>query len=521
MNTLCDPFLDVRTRDGDECRIRAVDVWRPDIYDLISPRPDFRAALFQYLIGVLQLSFAPAKLSDWKKYWDAPPTEAQLKAAFEPYLHAFELDTDKPAFMQDVDLLSDSEASPIAALLIESPGENTTKKNLDHFVHRGAVNGMCPTCAATALFTLQINAPSGGAGHRVSVRGGGPLTTLLMPRNPAATLWQKLWLNVIPKDWLGYPELADLSSVLPWMGPTRTSDPKGVGDTTPENVHPLQAYWSTPRRIRLDFANVQTGHCDLCGQHSETLLTQYRTRNYGTNYNGHWVHPLTPYSFDPKTLPLSIKGQKGGIGYRHWLGLAIGSDDAKPKAARVVEHMNSKQGKLPVKLWCFGYDMDNMKARCWYDSTLPFHNIESEWQLRHFAKAARLAIDVASESASLLGKYVKAARFNRPGDVASDAAVPLSFWQQSEPHFYALLEQLSQVDFDNEAMLAEPYQRWLRDTRKHALGLFDQWVQTAPIEDTNMRRVIQARADLVKWLHASKAMKPLRDIVNTHLKEAV
>nr|WP_231886596.1 type I-E CRISPR-associated protein Cse1/CasA [Methylomonas methanica] len=61
-------------------------------------------------------------------------------------------------------------------------------------------NQLCPSCAATALFTLQTNAPSGGVGHRVGLRGGGPLTTLVLPKASQTTLWQKLWLNVFNQE---------------------------------------------------------------------------------------------------------------------------------------------------------------------------------------------------------------------------------------------------------------------------------------------------------------------------------
>ncbi len=37
-------------------------------------------------------------------------------------------------------------------------------------------------------------------GHLVSLRGGGPLTTLVYPAEENSTLWQKLWLNVINRN---------------------------------------------------------------------------------------------------------------------------------------------------------------------------------------------------------------------------------------------------------------------------------------------------------------------------------
>lgn len=49
-----------------------------------------------------------------------------------------------------------------------------------------------------------------------------------------------------------------------------------------------------PRRIRPDFATLQSGCCDICGAESDELLGFMTVKNYGVNYDG-WRHPLTPY----------------------------------------------------------------------------------------------------------------------------------------------------------------------------------------------------------------------------------
>lgn len=519
MNLLRDAFFTVRLADGSEQQASVVDVVAPDVIDIVAPRPDFRGALYQFLIGVLQLAYAPSSMSDWKRQHKAPPDAATLQAALAKYESAFELQADGPAFMQDLQL-PDTDFTPIAALLIESPGKKTITENLDHFVHRGQVNAICPGCAATALFTLQINAPAGGAGYRVSLRGGGPLTTLLLPAAPEAPLWQKLWLNVMPLAALDAGPVGALAAVLPWMGPTRTSDPKAGGvSTAPSDVHPLQAYWSMPRRIRLDFTNTHAGTCDLCGTHSPTLLTQYRTRNYGTDYSDQWLHPLTPYTLDPKQPPLSLKGRVAGGGYRYWAGLALGNEDGKPEAARVVRHANSTLSAMPMRLWCFGLDMDNAKSRCWYDAALPLHSVLPEHQ-RSLGAAVRALLGVADDAASLVNKQVKAAQFDRPKDVKSNPAVRQTFWQRTEPRFYAALEALARQDPGDPAVLATVYRQWLYAVERSALDVFDIWVQSVPIEHSNIRRVVEAQADLVKWLRAGKAVKPLWAVVKDNPKEA-
>lgn len=520
MNLLLDSWLTARLQDGSRRVISLQEIVLPEVVDIEAPRLDFRGALYQLLIGLLQTAFSPEKRPDWEKYWQTPPGMAELQGALQPWVGAFELDADGVAFMQDFDL-PQAETKAISALLIEAPGDKTVRDNLDHFIKRDSVQGMCPACAATALFALQINAPSGGVGHRVSLRGGGPLTTLLLPADPAAPLWQKLWLNVLPLDkFTGLqPGSGSRSAILPWLAPTRVSDAKG-SDTTPEVAHPLQAYWSMPRRIRLDFADVTAGTCDVCGANSERLVSQYRAKNYGTNYTGSWIHPLTPYNRDPKNEkpPLSIKGQKGGIGYRHWASLALPTEEESgAQVADVVRVFHNQREKLfkrqhPPLLWCFGFDMDNMKARCWYDTLLPIYSLEPSRQ-KIFENSTHKMLAVAQEAASLLGKYVKAAFFTRPGDAGNEPAVPQSFWQKTEAGFYMQLRRMAELETLDDFTLAPVWRDWLSLVRRSGTQLFDEWVLAAPIEDQDMKRVVLAREELAKWLVVAKPMKELRTLI--------
>jgi CRISPR system Cascade subunit CasA len=514
MNLIDDAWLPVSTRSGEARRISAAELVSPALapVDITAPRPDFRGALFQFAIGLLQTAYAPRHMGEWMARWNTPPGVEELQAAFAPLRAAFDLDTDGPAFLQDF-TLGEAEPLGIGGLLVDAPGGNTVELNKDHFVHRGGIAGVCPACAAAALLTLQLNAPSGGVGYRVSLRGGGPLTTLRMPAAPEATLFQKLWANVLPKDALQYPEPISMHEVLPWMAPTRTSDSAGVGTTEPLAgvAHPLQAYWGMPRRIRLDFTGASAGQCDLCGESSTGLVHRYRTRNYGVNYGGPWVHPLTPYNYDPKQseLPISLKGQKGGIGYRHWSALTQGSGTIK--AAQVVRVFSSANPPLPadaadVRLWAFGADFDNAKIRCFYDTMLPLYAVQGE-ALLDFRDVVQRLLSVATEAAQALNRSVKEASSNRPAERESDPAVAQSFWQASEAAFYGVLSDIAARDeeLENDTVTAAFYKRWLLQVRRIALGLFDQWVVAVPIEDMKMKRVVEAKAALAKSLNKGAA----------------
>lgn len=123
------------------------------------------------------------------------------------------------------------------------------------------------------------------------------------------------------------------------------------------------------------------------------------------------------------------------------------------------------------------------------------------------------------EAADLLHKWVRAAWFERLGDAGPAPAVPQSFWQQSEPTFYTLLDQVARVDAYDEPALAPLHRDWLRASHGLALRLFDDWVLAAPIEGMNIERVVTARSGLIKGLNTAKPMKQLWQIVNTYEKE--
>src|SRR5690554_574084 len=266
MNLLHDPWLPFRARDESITYRSPLAIADPDIVDLALPRADFQGAAYQWLIGLLQTALPPKDHDGWLDRVAKPPSREALEAAFKPLAPAFELDGDGPRFMQDRDLLEDAKPTSVSGLLIDSPGGNGLKLNTDHFVKRGRVEAICPDCAALALFTLQINAPAGGAGYRVGLRGGGPLTTLVMPDSAESSLWQRLWLNVMPSQFLSRQGKAeapcsDDDTLFPWMGPTRLSDKKGAL-VVPDDMHVLHAYWAMPRRFRLFFED-RPCRCDL------------------------------------------------------------------------------------------------------------------------------------------------------------------------------------------------------------------------------------------------------------------
>ena len=135
------------------------------------PRPDWNAAVCEWLIGLTFLALRPEDEEAWAERFRSPPGADALRAEFAPFAFAFNLNGDGPLAFQDFDDLVGAEPKSVSSLLIDAPGENTLKNNADLFVKRGGADSLSAGFAAAALITLQTYAPSGGAGHRTSMRG--------------------------------------------------------------------------------------------------------------------------------------------------------------------------------------------------------------------------------------------------------------------------------------------------------------------------------------------------------------
>jgi len=510
-NLIEQPWIPVRTVSGLRKSIapwEITDRYAQDpIVALEAPRADFRGALIQFLIGLVQTAAAPRDHGEWLSGWHNPPRPEDLRSAFSSIAHAFDLDGGGPRFMQDLEL-SKGQGKGVEALLIEFPGEKTVRDNTDHFIKAGSVAGLCRECCATALFTLQTNAPSGGVGHRTSLRGGGPLTTLVIGNQDQ--LWQTVWLNTLTLPTFlnctgPSPQNMKDEDQFPWLAPTRTSEPDRGGTTRPEDVHPSQVFWGMPRRIRLDFSTARSGSCDLCRAVTDNLVQRYFTKNYGVNYEGSWRHPLTPHFSDKNGARLPRHAQPGGVSYRHWLGLVQEDAENIAEPAYVVHEFRTLRqlGGLNSRLWAFGYDMDNMKARCWYESIIPLPGIIKEVRENYDYEIARF-IRAAEQVARNLRSSVKKGWFERPSDVQGDFGfLDEKFWHATQSDFYAICVDLKNaLESTGGASLLRL--RWHQFLCRTALCIFEELVAGGPIQYANPKRVALARNDLDKWNRGKK-----------------
>jgi CRISPR system Cascade subunit CasA len=271
INLICGPqWIPVKTRNGRKY-IRPDQITDPDVLFPDWSRPDLNIACIEFLIGLLFMACPPENDEDWEER--RKPDAEGVRTQLARYAGAFNLGGDGPRFMQDLEAFeNDGDPTPVDMLFIDSAGSNTARNNADLMVHRARYPTLPPAEAAMALYALQAFAPTGGAGNRTSMRGGGPMTTLVVP-HADCSLYDLVWANVPD----GFPARMD---DLPWMRPTRLSNAKDAITCPIGNGMPVETFFGMPRRLRLTFT----------GQAVSGVVQ----RPYGTNY-ALWEHPLTPY----------------------------------------------------------------------------------------------------------------------------------------------------------------------------------------------------------------------------------
>ncbi len=504
--------------------------------DIDTGRPDFDCAGIQFLIGLLQTAFTPPDEESWRSLHDEPPTAVELREWLAPLRGKFDLLGDGPRFMQDSALPSahaaaakiagapaaetpsgkkkkaaSLETKSIGGLLIDAPGENTLKFNKDHFVKRTPELAVSCAGAAWLLLTLQSSSPSGGAGHRTSMRGGGPLSTWILGDN----LWTTVWRNVVDRvTWRNVPgDQSDATSAaaLPWLGPVRVSTDEG-SQTQPAHIAPLHHYWGMPRRLWL-IPGAADGECAIFEGAPGPYISELLTANYGFDYKGAFAHPLTPYRSDDagSEPPSPIKGNRNALTYNQWPALVLGAASGGARtttAALNVRRWRQMNLDPQAAIAVAGYDMDNMKPLGWCHAVMPALTASgaAEAGLHH----AALALVAAAEYTAKEFAVAVRASLVRKGDQRYDnfsqkdeaARIRDRFWSATAGPFYTTLRALRDAITAGHEVPDDPIQAalrtaWCQTLHAAGLALFDEASQLlGQWEAADIRRIAEAR----KWL---------------------
>ena len=434
LNLILEPWIPVRDRSNNR---RVIAPWQMTDAELLRPdwpRPDLNLACLEFLIGLLALADPPTSVEDWEARRSADPE--RLRDRLETCAAAFNLTGDGPRFLQDLEPLQ-GKPNPPDMLFIDSAGQKATRDNSDLMVRRARYESLSPPLAAMALYCMQAHAPAGGAGNRTSMRGGGPMVTLVLPREESG-LWPVVWANT------PYGKAANIN-VLPWMNRTQTSE-KQRSERWPQQGHPVEALFGMPRRLRLVKQN--------------GLIVGVHQRPYGINYAG-WVHPLTPhYRVREGTELLPRHPQAGRFGYRNWLGVVaengVGNTSQR---AETVRNWPDRSLNAPADLVVAGWAMDKMKPLDFTWSLPPLVNLPAE---------ATLLLRDLIEAANLFGRALSGALVPVLAEGDARGAVCERFFSESQSTFENYLRTIEK-GMDRNAVA----RNWVEDLRDVALPLFE------------------------------------------------
>ncbi|KFN49271.1 type I-E CRISPR-associated protein Cse1/CasA [Arenimonas composti] len=511
MNLVNDPWIPVRTASGRERVISPLDLVGEDpVVDIAAIRPDFGAAIVQLLIGMVQW-LVPPSASDWREV--ASGRRLPDLARWRELAPCFEFDTGARRFMQDMALgEAGDEEDDVSALLLDAPGGNTTRNNADLFVKRSP--GMCLSLslAAQALLTLQTNAPSGGKGHRTSLRGGGPLTMLLWPARiggEAVPLWRKLWLNtiVIEEDPEPRPEV-----IFPWMADSLTSEEgKDVhAQLSPRSPTRLEltllCYFATPRRIRLRFSEERC--CTLSGERGPCAVGML-ARNLGANYRSElFRHPLSPYYRDKNGAWLPRHLGPTGFTYADWV-TAQAEDDASARPAVLsTDRLGLALARElpPDAVWAFGFAFDNMKCLAWHETRFRYLAIEDSERAAGVLAEAQHWIGAVKSVRDLLTRLLRQAwGADKP---SGTSVAERELYAATESDFYDLLVERAALVTDSGEVIVAAHRRmrtqWKGRLVRAAMDVFRRHAERGDAAEMSLqalKRTSRAHAELARAVH--------------------
>ncbi|NLW75033.1 MAG: type I-E CRISPR-associated protein Cse1/CasA [Methanomicrobiales archaeon] len=481
------------------------------VIELNASRPDFNGALIQFLIGLVQTACPPRSDREWTERFTNIHSSDELRKLFAPFAEAFHLDGEGCRFMQDLSVRENGDLIPIRNMLIEYPASR------DMFVKSRLINNVCPVCAGYALLTFQINGPPSGRGHMTGIRGSSPVTCVI----PDSTLWNTINMNVIPQQkWPHYekPDLANLQLIFPWLK-TRTDN--DVITSTLVQSHPLQVFWGMPNRFFLDIEDSDIFSCDLCGRTSNRVVKKFFRKPYGISYDETWsIHPLSPHRLiKEKNLPVKLKSNL--ITYRHYPNFTNLYKSEKSSPALNITHFydakfNLRKNSKKFSVWIFGYDMDNAKAQCWCECTLPIYEHLNDKSREIFESCVNNLVHTSEHVLQTLSSAIKSVLSGKdPGEITD------RFWKETETQFFDTLDTIYPV-LDKPVEIDLIKRTWLKFLRNQAKSLFDQYTQTELILDTNKaEKIIKERRNLLIFTgeNTKKVISLLGLLMNDSKKE--
>jgi CRISPR type I-E-associated protein CasA/Cse1 len=245
----------------------------------------------------------------------------------------------------------------VGSLLPETPGAHTLDQSKDIARWReDVVQALSYEEATIAVISDNLWGTRVGAGYRQGARGEQFVMTLVEPTRIGASMWERVWLNVLPADaWRSRYGDDEIEFQFPWKQVLPTAP------MTPENTHSLGILFQMPRRWGLIVDE-------------DGLVRRAYRANHGRHYEG-WekLHPLTPYFAKSDGTWVACKvGAHTGLS--DWASIALSYRASTQPAAVVHEFIQNSMLDEQLRLRCLGWALgDAGAAGAWVDHVVPFY----------------------------------------------------------------------------------------------------------------------------------------------------
>lgn len=286
MNLLFDPWVPVRA-DGGTGAFRLLTyrqlLCEPGNWQVSLPRDDLELACLQLLVCMTQVMFLPEDIQILRKRLAEPLPPEAFDAGIAPCRDWFDLDHPTQPFMQSRGVMG--KMTTVQKLLPGLPEKTSTAPSAHCFFNEVMeIRNMGGPIAAIALFNQASNSPSFGGGFQGSLRGGGPITTLVAGPN----LREMVWRNVLTR-----PRVHERQIGMPGPGEEQPNWVKPIreGETIHWNEIGLARglFWQ-PARVELIRAE-RPAPCDMLGGEAVPVYVGFRAEQFKFTVEGRWPHP--------------------------------------------------------------------------------------------------------------------------------------------------------------------------------------------------------------------------------------
>lgn len=453
-------------------------------WQLSLPRDDLELACLQLLVCLAQTLFTPPDRATLRQRLKTPLTVEAYRAGIVGKESWFDLAHPEHPFMQTLGVKSKelTEMAKLFAGLVSSTSSV--------FVNEpGLADSLCPSCATIGLFNQANNAPSFGGGFKGSLRGGAPITTLVLEDD----LRRRIWRNVLPDDWL--------DKLMPWHGETRQQKPNWIEPVKAGEVFHfnrlglLRGLFWQPAHIELVAAG-QGGNCASCGKASETLYLGFKKEKFvyemkGGDMKTVWPHPHSPRHWDLK------KGEK----LEKFASFTTTAPAWTQLTGFIMAEEDKKSGHIPAPVVSQFREMSDIDASL-HMMVGGYRNnqaaiLERRHELFDLAKGWAENDDTVGDIVKYGSGYLKALRgklygiSKKSGLNLHDAAEKM-FYKHTESLIHGLLRE---IDFGQVNAAFSDYHQRLGKT---SLDIFDQMVEPYQETPALIKPIAIARRSLMK-----------------------